>query len=294
MVSNYFSDMSDPKITVLRRPDVCVVCGTALESGTRAEWNPTAKVVTCLACVEKRAAGEPEQPSAEPPSAPSSFERGTPGASARRKYDKLHDQREEHAKRKLGRRLGGVYLALSTQPQSTRAWGIGSKGERLLGEYLESLHDESRVVVLHDRRIPGSKANIDHIAVCRNGIFAIDAKNYEGKVQRIDKGGWFSTDERLYVGRRDCTKLVGGMGKQTEAIRSALGEALVREFEVDVKAALCFVDAEWSLFAKPFRLDGVWVGWAKALGEQLLADGPLAGEHLITLAKRMGSALPPA
>lgn len=85
-------------------------------------------------------------------------------------------------------------------------------------------------------------------------------------MQRIDKGGCFSTDERLYVGSRDCTKFVGGMGKQTEAIRSALGEALAQEFEVEVKAALCFVDAEWALFAKPFSLDGVWVGWAKALG----------------------------
>ncbi|RDI73171.1 Nuclease-related domain-containing protein [Gaiella occulta] len=257
----------------LRRPDVCVVCGTALGAGTRAEWNPNVKVVTCLACVTKRTPSEPELPSAEQPPAERSFERGTPGASARRKYDKLHNEREEEAKQKLGRRIGGVYLALSNEPQSTRAWGIGSRGESILGEYLESLHDESRVIVLHDRRIPKSKANIDHIAVCRNGIYAIDAKNYEGKVQRIDKGGWFSTDERLYVGRRDCTKLVGGMGKQTEAIRSALGEALVQEFQVDVKAVLCFVDAEWSLFAKPFSLDGVWIGWAKALGEQLLAVG---------------------
>ena len=61
-----------------------------------------------------------------------------------------------------------------------------------------------------------------------------------------------------------------------------------------MKAVLCFVDAEWSLFAKPFGLDGVWVGWAKALGERLLADGPLEGAPLMTLAKRVGSALPPA
>ncbi|RDI74404.1 Nuclease-related protein [Gaiella occulta] len=278
----------------LRRPDVCVACGSALDAGSRAEWNPSLKAITCLACVEKRTASEPDPASVEQRSSPTSFERGTPGASARRKYEKLHDRREEHAKQKLGRRIGGVYLALSTEPQSTRAWGIGSKGERRLGEYLESIHDESRVIVLHDRRIPGSKANIDHIAVCRNGIYAIDAKNYAGKVQRIDRGGWFSTDLRLYVGRRDCTRLVGGMGKQIEAIRSALGEAVVQEFEIDVKAALCFVDAEWSLFAKPFRLNEVWVGWAKALGEQLLADGPLAGEHLITLARRVAAALPPA
>ncbi len=69
---------------------------------------------------------------------------------------------------------------------------------------------------------------------------------------------------------------------------------LVQEFGVNVKAALCFVDAEWSLFAKPLTLDGVWVGWAKALGERLLAEGPLEGPHLITLARRVATALPPA
>ena len=30
----------------LRRPDVCVVCGAALDAGTHAEWNPGLKVVT--------------------------------------------------------------------------------------------------------------------------------------------------------------------------------------------------------------------------------------------------------
>jgi hypothetical protein len=67
------------------------------------------------------------------------------------------------------------------------------------------MHDEERVFVLHDRRIPRTRANIDHIAVTRSGaVWAIDAKNYRGKVQRVDKGGWFATDERLYVGSRDC------------------------------------------------------------------------------------------
>jgi hypothetical protein len=83
-------------------------------------------------------------------------------------------------------------------------------------------------------------------------------------VQRVDKGGWFSTDFRLYVARRDCTKLVHGMAKQAEAIQVALGQPLIQEFSVEVRAALCFVDAEWSFFAKPFALDGVWIGWQGA------------------------------
>ena len=173
-------------------------------------------------------------------------------------------------------------------------WAVGGKGERLLGEYLESIHDETRVIVLHDRRIPGSRANIDHIAICRTGVYAIDAKNYKGKVQRIGRGGWFSTDQHLVVGRRDCTKLVRAMGGQVEAIQSVLHTESTQAFSVEVKAALCFVDAEWPLFARPFVLDNVWVGWAKALGKELLTEGAIAPSRLHGLARRLAEGLPAA
>jgi len=62
--------------------------------------------------------------------------------------------------------------------------------------------------VLHDRRIPGTRANIDHIAIAPSGLWAIDAKHYKGRVEHVDKGGWFLTDWRLLVGGRDKTGLV--------------------------------------------------------------------------------------
>jgi hypothetical protein len=151
------------------------------------------------------------------------------------------------------------------------------------------------LVVLHDRRIPGSRANIDHIAVTRSGaVWAIDAKNYSGKVQQVDKGGWFSTDLCLYIGRRDCTRLVHGVAKQVDAIRAALSDALAREFKVEVRAALCFVAAEWSLFAKPFELGGVWIGWPKALNERLRQDGELTPEQVALLTHSIAMVLPKA
>jgi hypothetical protein len=68
--------------------------------------------------------------------------------------------------------------------------GAGQPGERLLGEHLEKIRDDRVVIALHDRRIPGTRANIDHIAVTRSGaIWAIDAKNHGGKIQKVDKGG---------------------------------------------------------------------------------------------------------
>ncbi len=214
----------------LRRPDRCAVCDVALPAATVAFWDAEAKTVTCLQCLERGGVAVGEAAVDVEPV----LDRGVPGASARRRYERLHTAREQRARAKLGR-LGGLYLAMTNDPQSTVAWAQGGRGERLLGEHLEKIHDEQVVVVLHDRRIPGTRANIDHIAVTRSGaIWAIDAKNYRGKVQRIDRGGWFSTDLRLYVGRRECTKLVQGMAKQVDAIRVALTSSSTGR--VDVRA----------------------------------------------------------
>lgn len=215
------------------------------------------------------------------------IDRGEAGASSARRYRKLHEQREAAARDRLGP-LAGVYLALTEDPQSTTAWAVGSDGEHRLGRYLETLHDDESIVVLHDRRIPGSRANIDHIVVAPTGVYVIDAKNYKGRVQRVDKGRFFATEWHLYVGRRDCTKLVTGMGRQLDTVRSVV------DGEADVRAAICFVAAEWSLLARPFEIGGVWVGWAKALGKQLSSAGPLETDRIGVLARRIANALPSA
>jgi hypothetical protein len=223
----------------------------------------------------------------------SPIDRGTAAVSARRRYEGLHERREQRARDRFGR-LSSVYLSLSSDPQSTRAWASGSSGERRLGAFLDRLDDGASVIVLHDRRIPGSRANVDHVAITTGGIFVIDAKNYAGKVQRIDKGGWFSVDLRLYVARRDCTRLVGAMANQVAVVRNALGEPLMGELVPTITPVLCFVDAEWSLFARPFKINGVWVEWAKSLGDRLQTPGPLAPEHVRRLARKVADSLPPA
>jgi hypothetical protein len=259
---------------------------------TEAVWDRAARAATCLDCARAGEGGAAFE-SEEPPAGPLPLDRGEAGASARRKYERLHERREKQARDRLGR-LSGIYLALTDDPQSTRAWGVGSSGERSLGAYLDTLNDDKSLIVLHDRRVPGTRANVDHLAISRAGIFVIDAKNYTGRVQKIDKGGWFSTDMRLYVGRRDCTKLVAGMRKQVDAVRKALGQAVIHEFSPPITPVLCFVDAEWSLFSRPFQLEGVWVEWSKSLGERLRAPGSFAPEHVQLLARKLATALPSA
>jgi hypothetical protein len=144
---------------------------------------------------------------------------------------------------------------------------------------------------LHDRRIPGSRANIDHLVVAPAGVFVIDAKNYKGRVERRDRGGWFSTDYRLYVGGRDKSALIAGMAKQADAVRAALAPDLA---QVPLTQAICFVSADWSLLAQPLRFGEVQVLWPRALAKLLRAEGTLSREAITQIERRLALALPAA
>src|SRR5690606_32764162 len=112
---------------------------------------------------------------------------GIAGSSARREYERRKAKDEERLRQKWGK-LGGIAVALSDEKQHTKAWATGAVGEERLGARLDSLVPES-IAVLHDRRIPGTKANIDHIAVTTAGIWVIDAKRYKGKPELRIEGG---------------------------------------------------------------------------------------------------------
>ncbi len=125
--------------------------------------------------------------------------------------------------------------------------------------------------MLDDRRIPGSKANIDHIVVSPSGIWIVDAKNYTGKVELRVVGGWRKRETKLFVNGRDRTKLVAGMGFQHEALVAALTRADLGD--IPVSLALCFTNSEWPLFGGTGRIDDVWIVHAKALIKRIMAPG---------------------
>lgn len=144
-------------------------------------------------------------------------------------------------------------------------------------------------MVLHDRKVPGTRGNIDHIAVAASGVWVIDAKNYKGKVERRDKGGWLKTDMRLYVGGRDQTKKVDGLGWQIDAVRKAL-----EGVDVPITPVLCLTNGEgWPLFAKAFKQGGVWVVWPRKLSELIAEPGSLTSGDVVTIASLLAERLPP-
>lgn len=244
----------------LRRAGVCRVCGAPLPPGTEAIYEPETKTVRCLECVPEATSPDPESPSEE--SSPA--ESGVAGSSARREYDRRKAKDEERLRERWGR-LGGLAVALADERQSTKAWERGAIGEERLGARLDSLATDD-IAILHDRRIPGSKANIDHIAITRKGIWVIDAKRYKGRPEvKIEGGILRPRVEKLLVGRRDCTKLLDGVLKQVGHVSDLVGD-------VPVTGALCFVEADWPLIGGAFATGGIHVLWPKRLARMLTEE----------------------
>ncbi len=63
--------------------------------------------------------------------------------------------------------------------------------------------------------------------------------------------------------------------------------------DIPVHAAVCFVDAEFRLFSKPFQLNQVWVIWGKKLAEMIAEEGDLSHDDVLRVATGLATALPP-
>lgn len=288
MVTNVEGDpRAQDKLMRLRYAGRCRVCGLDLPAKSEAFYEPATRTVRCLAH-ETQVLGPEDDRDGSPIGASDeseSVDPGTPGASARREFERRAAKRKARVRTKHPK-VGGVILALSDDPQSTRAWDVGALGEERLGNRLNELSSEV-LRVLHDRRIPGSRANIDHIVVAPTGIYVIDAKKYKGRPSLKVEGGLLRPRaEKLLVGPRDCTQLVDGVLRQIDLVRGVVGN------ELAVHGVLCFIDAEWPLIGGSFVTRGVEVLWPKKLYPKLAAHGPLNLGDIATVHQRMAVSLP--
>lgn len=312
----------------LRKDGTCASCGVALPAGSRAEWDSGARHTTCMDCVASRndadtsgstaesstapeiavaveahsdseiaPAETPEPKPAEQPESrtrdelvPEPIDTGVAGASARREHERREAKRNAKIEQTWGTGLAGKFAkAVSTEPQSTKAWAQGARGEERLAKILTKRLGE-RAVLLHDRRVPRTRGNIDHLAVASSGVWVIDAKQYKGKVEKRDVGKFFTADVRLHVGGRDRSKLVEGMGWQYDAVRVAMED--FGDSDIPIHLGLTFVDAEWSLFRRPMKFGDVLVAWPSKLAELIAAPGPVPPELVPDLARVIAERLP--
>ena len=109
----------------------------------------------------------------------------------------------------------GLVIAVAAPPiaQSTQSWATGAEGEVATAALLDPLVPLG-AVVLHDRRIPGSRANVDHIVVSPGGVFVVETKSY-----------------KYEVGSRNGVLTTGG--RRTGAVAEVRREAAAVERVVD-------------------------------------------------------------
>jgi hypothetical protein len=276
----------DEKRMRLRYAGVCRICGTELPARAEAIYERTARTVRCLEH-DVAAVSETTETASPPATTPESVDPGVPGASARREFERRRTAREDGIRGKHPK-LSGLILAVSDTPQSTNAWDTGALGEERLGARLNELANDS-LRVLHDRRIPKTRANIDHLAITPSGVFVIDAKRYKGRPDLQVEGGILRPRvETLMVGKRDRTSLVDGVLKQVGLVRDIIGP------DIPVKGVLCFVEADWPLIGGALSTRGVDVVWPKNLYKALASAGPLNASALSEVHHALATALPPA
>lgn len=224
----------------------------------------------------------PSEPDFEP------LDLGRAGHSAREEYRRRMARREERILADHPR-LAPLRHVIGPA-QATRAWEQGAKGEVKVGRRLDAIASPD-CVVLHDRRIPRSRANIDHMVVTRKQVWVVDTKRYKGRPQKRVEGGFGRPKiELLHVGGRNRTPLVEGVHKQVDLVRAVLTAA---GHEVPVVGCLAFVDADWGSFQSPFNVNDVHVAWPRAVANTLRKErqGPVDVGAVVRL---LASHFPPA
>lgn len=147
------------------------------------------------------------------------------------------------------------------------------------------------MIVLNDRRVPGSRESIKLIAVSPAGVFVIDTKRYKGLVHTMAPGtiGNLGPPE-LHVGRRNCTTSVDAVHRQAEVVRAAL-ERDRPGAEIPVQAILCLTRAAWG-FPSAMQVGDVRVGWPGLVAGEVLAPGVLDAPTVQAVSAMIADGLP--
>jgi hypothetical protein len=169
--------------------------------------------------------------------------------------------------------------------RTTVAWRKGADGERRTAGILAGLG--AGTISLHDRRIPGSRANIDHIVFAPTGVFVVETKHWSG---------------RVVVGRGTARRNGRSMQPEIEQARreaSVVDAALggLARLGIHVRPILCIHGAtvERATLIASVVVDGVRVCSGRRLRDAI-AKGPiaLAPDAVARLAGQADLALRPA
>jgi hypothetical protein len=225
---------------------------------------------------------------------PVPLETGVAGASLQGEYERRSRRRQERIRAKHPR-IGGLLLAITDEPTSTRAFKIGAAGEQRAAKRVQELCHRNVLFLLNRRLGLGRRdGDVDMVAVGPAGVFVIDVKHYKGKKVEVRRsGGLFSAvKEQLFIGGRDKTGLLDSMARQLDAVRSALLDFPGGD-RLPVSTALCFVDADLPLFSTPL-IGGVPCLGPKQAAKLVSTAGVFNSSVRAALHEHLACRLPPA
>lgn len=117
--------------------------------------------------------------------------------------------------------VGGVFWRRG----ASYRWRLGAVGERRTGRRLNALRRQGWAV-FHDLALPGSRANVDHLAIGTSGVYLVDSKYRRGAVRFGGRRGW------IRIGKTGGPLLVRSAQYEAEAVARVLSPALGRRVEV--------------------------------------------------------------
>jgi hypothetical protein len=202
---------------------------------------------------------------------------GTPGESAHEQAANRRRRREE----------------LERLRQREQHWEGGATGEELTATAIERWCPNA--VVLHDRRVPDSQANIDHVVLVPSGVWVIDSKRPKGRIKVEDaKDG----TQKLLINGENRTSLVHKLTNQVNIVKVAMAEL---DPTVPVYGAFCFhlqADSKLELLNPFFEDNGLPLlktltinGYPLWYGRQMARKLNSAGTLSVKRAEELGAVL---
>jgi hypothetical protein len=209
---------------------------------------------------------------------------GVPGESARQQAEKRRKRREE----------------LERLARREEDWDGGAVGEESTAEWIGKRCPSA--VALHDRRMPHSRSNIDHIVLVPSGVWIIDSKRVYGRIKVEERK---NGTQKLVINGADRTDKVHKITAQVNAVTTVLAELDAR---VPVYGAFCFhlpADHRRELLnpffedsglplLRTWTIDGYPLFYPRQMCRRLNSPGTLSIRQADALAASLVERFPPA
>jgi hypothetical protein len=172
-------------------------------------------------------------------------------------------------------------VGLVGSPKGDAVRSSNGKGDEATTRFDRCLRD-SRAVVLHHRRLPGSRTEISHLIVGPAGITVVDSGRYKVSGVRLDGRG----ARRTARARSDLAKKVL---TQAQGVRELLADT--RYAAVPIDAALARERVEGPRVLQSLNAPRVIVSGVRTIASEASRDGDLDAQRVKTLLRFLDEAL---